>query len=100
MIDGRDYYLSQIRLVDNMLKNDLCICYHVLYNLRDFVYLNERLFLSDEDEIENEEENNDECSASTNDIISIDEERKMQQANLLATAQLFLFKCWLLASST
>ena len=71
-------------------------CYHVLYNLRDFVYLNERLFLSDEDEIENEEENNDECSASTNDIISIDEERKMQQANLLATAQLFCLNvgCW------
>ena len=46
-------------------------------------------FERDKDEIENEVGISDKCFASITDIITIDEERKMQQESLLATAQLF-----------
>ena len=71
--------------------------YHVIYNLKDFVYLNERLFVKDEEEVQdNDDEIQESSDISNNEILSIDDERRMQQSNILMTAQLFSLDlgCW------
>ena len=71
-------------------------CYHVIYNLKDFVYLNERLYTSTEEHLDENNVTSDISSEVNDEIISIDDERKLQQSNILSTAQLFSLNmgCW------
>ena len=71
-------------------------CYHVIYNLKDFVYLNERLHMTTEVNLDENDLSTDVSSERDNEIISIEDERKMQHSNILSTAQLFSLNigCW------
>jgi hypothetical protein len=61
--------------------------FHVFVNLNDFIYLNERLYVQEEDDT-----NRDFASR----VIDYDEQRMMQRKNLLKVLQLFYLKkmCW------
>ena len=75
---------------------DITNCYHVIYNLKDFVYLNERLYLSNEEDIVENALSSDSATDNGEEILSKEEERDIQQANILTTAQLFCLNigCW------
>ena len=72
-------------------------CYHIIFTLKDFVYLNERLFYEDKCDDEMEEtsdaviQNDDK-----DDIVSLEEHRLMMQKSLHRCAQLMTLNigCW------
>ena len=71
-------------------------CYHVIFALEEFIYLTERLYLNDINEVSedqegdtNDKDNNPEVNSTELTIISIDEERQIQRSNLLRCLSLF-----------
>ena len=112
-LDSNDVHLAQrvglpssrLNLIQEMGRcgrkttgehKDITNCFHVICNMKDFVCLNERLCLSDDDDIGDNELSSDSCTDDEDEILSKEEEREMQQANMLSSARLFCLNvgCW------
>ena len=72
-------------------------CYHVIFTLKDFFYLNERLFYEEKCDDETEETSDGVIQTDDNeDTISIEKHREMMQKSLHRCAQLMTLNigCW------
>ena len=109
-LDSNDVYLAQrigiptimLNLIKEMGRcgrsttrkhKDVTNVYHFVWNLKEFVCLNERLCLSNEEDIVENALSSDSVTNNGEDILSKEEERETQQESMLTSAQFF---AWML----